>query len=238
MVNGERIRERLAALDMSGAELARRTGITQPSISNLITGTSRKTTHILEIARELDTTPEYLTGETDDPRRPVLDINTNDADNAPPSKESLGRMASNLVDVLSSREMVTIREIDLSFGMGMTFLDVPVTEEMHSFPRAWIRRYSRAAADQLFFAKGLGDSMEPTLFDSDLLLIDTSQKTLNMSDKIWAIAYANCGMIKRLRPVPSGGVEIWSDNKSLSTITAYDGEMEIIGRVVAVQRKL
>lgn len=234
----KRIEERLNEKGWSQAELARRVGVKSTSIWKIVAGHTHGSKHLIAIARELDTTPEYLTGETDDPRRPVLDINTNDADNAPPSKESLGRMASNLVDVLSSREMVTIREIDLSFGMGMTFLDVPVTEEMHSFPRAWIRRYTRASADQLFFAKGLGDSMEPTLFDSDLLLIDTSQQSLNMSDKIWAIAYAGCGMVKRLRPVPSGGVEIWSDNKTLSTITAFDGEMEIIGRVVAVQRKL
>jgi len=41
-----------------------------------------------------------------------------------------------------------------------------------------------------------------------------------------------------LRPVPGGGVEVWSDKKEVSPFTAYDGELEIIGRVVAVQRKL
>lgn len=131
-----------------------------------------------------------------------------------------------------------VREIDLTFGMGATYLEVPITEEVHRFPKAWLRRYTRASPDQLFFAQGLGDSMEPTLYDSDLLLIDSSQRQLTMADKIWAIAYADCGMVKRLRPIPGGGVEIWSDNKSISTITAHDGEMQIIGRVVAVQRKL
>lgn len=135
-------------------------------------------------------------------------------------------------------DLVPVREIDLTFGMGATYLEVPVTEETHRFPRAWIRRYTRAAPDKLFFAQGLGDSMEPTLYDSDLLLIDSSQRQLNMAEKIWAIAYADCGMIKRLRPVPGGGVEVWSDKKEVSPFTAYDGELEIIGRVVAVQRKL
>lgn len=138
----------------------------------------------------------------------------------------------------ASEDLVMVREIDLTFGMGSTYLDVPVTEEMHSFPRAWLRRYTRAAPDKLFFAQGMGDSMEPTLYDSDLLLIDASQRQLNMAEKIWAISYADCGMIKRLRPVPGGGIEIWSDNKAISAFTAHDGEMEIIGRVVAVQRKL
>ena len=135
-------------------------------------------------------------------------------------------------------ELVPVREIDLSYGMGATYLDVPVTEEVHHFPRAWLRRYTRSAPDKLFFAQGIGDSMEPTLHDSDLLLIDTAQRQLTSADRIWVLTYADCGMIKRLRPVPGGGVEVWSDKKEVSPFTAYDGEIEIIGRVVAVQRKL
>lgn len=135
-------------------------------------------------------------------------------------------------------DTVAVREIDLSYGMGATYLDVPITEEVHHFPRAWLRRYTRSAPDKLFFAQGIGDSMEPTLHDSDLLLIDTAQRQLTSADRIWVLTYADCGMIKRLRPVPNGGVEVWSDKKEVSPFTAYDGEIEIIGRVVAVQRKL
>lgn len=138
----------------------------------------------------------------------------------------------------SHPDLVPVREIDLSYGMGATYLDVPVTEEVHHFPRAWLRRYTRSAPDKLFFAQGIGDSMEPTLHDSDLLLIDTDQRQLTSADRIWVLTYADCGMIKRLRPVPGGGVEVWSDKKEVSAFTAYDGEIEIIGRVVAVQRKL
>lgn len=143
-----------------------------------------------------------------------------------------------VVDPSLSMEMVPVREIDLSYGMGATYLDVPVTEEVHHFPRAWLRRYTRSAPDKLFFAQGIGDSMEPTLHDSDLLLIDTDQRQLTSADRIWVLTYADCGMIKRLRPVPGGGVEVLSDKKEVPAFTAYDGEIEIIGRVVAVQRKL
>ena len=135
-------------------------------------------------------------------------------------------------------DLVPVREIDLSYGMGATYLDVPITEEVHHFPRAWLRRYTLSSPEKLFFAQGIGDSMEPTLHDSDLLLIDTAQKNLTSADRIWVLTYADCGMIKRLRPVPGGGIEVWSDKKEVSPFTAYDGELEIIGRVVAVQRKL
>lgn len=135
-------------------------------------------------------------------------------------------------------DMVPIREIDLSYGMGATYLDVPITEEVHHFPRAWIRRFTRSSPDQLFFAQGIGDSMQPTLLDSDLLLIDTAQRQLNTADRIWVITYADCGSIRRLRPVPGGGVMIMADNSTIPPVTAYDDEMNIVGRVVAFQRKL
>ena len=52
---------------MSQAELARRVRMTQPAMNQLFTGTTRSTTKIAAIARELNTTPEYLEGLTDDP---------------------------------------------------------------------------------------------------------------------------------------------------------------------------
>lgn len=64
---GERVRDRMTALGLSQAELARRVGVSQPSIYALIhrNKTGSKNLHL--IARELGTTPAYLTGETDDP---------------------------------------------------------------------------------------------------------------------------------------------------------------------------
>lgn len=135
-------------------------------------------------------------------------------------------------------DLVPVREIDLSFGMGATYLDVPITEEVHHFPRAWLRRYTRSSPDKLFFAQGIGDSMQTTLYDSDLLLIDTAQNQLTSSDRIWVITYANCGSIRRLRPMPDSSVALLADNPSIPREVAYDGELNIIGRVVAYQRKL
>lgn len=67
MVVGRRIKERLATIGMSQAELARQVGMSQPAINSLIRGASRSSTHLHKIARVLETTPSYLSGETDDP---------------------------------------------------------------------------------------------------------------------------------------------------------------------------
>lgn len=214
--------ERIAALrnerELSQTELAKQAGVSQGTIGKLEAGISSGSSHLHKIARVLGTTPAYLAGETDDPSEGYIPV---------PSTEV----------VAEELGLVPVREIDLTLGMGSTYLDVPVTETVRHFPREFLQLYTRAAPEHLVFAVGVGDSMEPTLRDSDMLLIDCSQQTLNMSDKIWAITWADCGAVKRLRPVPGGGVAVMSDNPNVSDAVAYDGELHILGRVVAVIRK-
>lgn len=205
------------------ASLARAVGIKQPSINRLLQGDVQNPRFLHDIARELKTSTAYLLGETDNP----------DGDGV-----SDRRLPFRGAEPEPRADTLAIREIDLTLGFGASYLDVPVTEVVHEFPRSWIRHYTRAPADQLMFAQGVGDSMVPTLADSDQLLIDCSQKTLTMADKIWAVAYADCGMVKRLRPLPGGGVALLSDNPNVPDIVAHDGEMHILGRVVAVMRKI
>lgn len=204
---------------MSQAELARRVGLKQPTIFKLLSGDSRGSAYLHVIARELGTTPAYLLCETDDPTEGAI---------PPPSPAVLKEQL----------DLVEVREIDLKFGMGATDLDVPVTTAMRHFSRAWVRQYTRASPEHLYFAQGIGDSMSPTILDSDLLLIDTSEQSLRVSDKIWAVAFGNSGMVKRLRPMPDGSVKILSDNPTVPPDVAHDGEMHVLGRVVGIVRKM
>lgn len=64
---GARIEERRREIGISQAELARRVGVRQSTMNSLIKGDSRTTRSLLKIARELRTTPAYLTGEVDNP---------------------------------------------------------------------------------------------------------------------------------------------------------------------------
>lgn len=257
-----RLRERMDEMDLSQEELASAVDATQGAISQILTGLTRNSRLLPKIAAALAVNLDWLVGVTDDK------IDMFDAEHQNISEDDLARMrtgrhfkqllhpeqlgANKAADVraafkgpppqgdrlLPAEKLVPVREIDLTLGMGGRYLDVPVTETVRHFSRDWIRQYTRASPEHLLFAQGVGDSMKPTLEDSDLLLIDCSQQTLNMADKIWAISYADCGSVKRLRPVPGGGVEIHSDNPAVPTATAYDGELHILGRVVAIVRKM
>jgi transcriptional regulator with XRE-family HTH domain len=66
-VIGKRIEALIEDRRTSQSAVARAIGVSQPSIGRLISGETRETGKLLELARELRTTPEYLVGETDDP---------------------------------------------------------------------------------------------------------------------------------------------------------------------------
>lgn len=220
---GERLLERLAATGVSQAELARRVGITQPAINHLIKRGTGGSAHLHRIAKELGTTPEYLLGEADEFGGSVAaDI----------------RAASRNLPSGRDPDLVELDEIDLRYGLGGTYVDGPITAEKRQFSRAWLRQFTGAPPEQLFWASGDGDSMEPTIRSGEVVLIDRSQLTPRMGDGIWAIAWGDVGMIKRLRPLPDGTVEIHSDNQAVRPGLASDGDLHVIGRVVAVVRRL
>jgi hypothetical protein len=58
----------------------------------------------------------------------------------------------------------------------------------------------------------LGDQQrhldDAAILDSDILLIDTTQKSPKMWDQFWAIEMHGLGMIKSLRPSKDGGVRL------------------------------
>lgn len=135
-------------------------------------------------------------------------------------------------------DTVELEQIDLRFGMGGTYADGPVEVERRPFSRAWLRSITATAPRHLFWAIGDGDSMEPTIRSGEIILIDRSQLTPRMDDGIWAVVHGEIGMIKRLRQLPGGAVELHSDNHLVRPQTAVDGELHVVGRVIAVVRRL
>lgn len=218
-INPVRLKERREALGLSQSALARRVGISQQMVGKLEGGDGNTSAHIYKIARDLETTVEYLTNETDDP-----DLGATKKPNSNELKDQL--------------DAVSIAELDLKFGMGGgAYLDVPIEINHMVFSRKWISNFTNAPAEKLFFAFGMGDSMEPTIHDGDLILIDGSQNKPRMQDQIWALDLHGMGLIKRLRAT-ANGYKILSDNPNVSDDIATDGEMQVIGRVVAIVRKV
>lgn len=221
----ERLAERRKAAGLSQAELARRVGIGQSSANRLEAGETRNPRQIMEIAKALGTTPEYLTGESDDPGASVA------------GDRRLAYTAKTLQPAKS--DTVELAELDVSYGLGASYIhDLPVKSRMRTFSRSWIRQFTNSPIEKLFWATGNGPSMVPAILDSDILLIDTDQQTPRMWDQFWAIDMHGMGMIKALRPGKEGAMRIVSINQDFPEEVAYDGEMNVVGRVVAIVRKV
>jgi phage repressor protein C with HTH and peptisase S24 domain len=139
---------------------------------------------------------------------------------------------------IGERDKIVVRQLDLRFGMGSGGIyDAPVEAQGMSFSRAWIRQLTNAPFETLFWASGFGDSMHPTIADGDIVLVDSSQDKPRMFDQIWAINQYGHGMIKRLRPTENGYI-LSSDNPTVKDIIAIDGTLEVVGRIVAIVRKV
>lgn len=133
---------------------------------------------------------------------------------------------------------VELDQIDLRYGMGGTFTDGPVQVEKRAFSREWLRSVTSTPPRHLFWATGDGDSMEPTIRSGEIVLIDRSQETPRIDDAIWAVVDGEIGMIKRMRHHADGTVELLSDNQLVPPRRTADDELHIIGRVIAVVRRL
>ncbi|ALJ15343.1 XRE family transcriptional regulator [Sphingopyxis macrogoltabida] len=204
-----RIAERLTLLGMSPRDASMR-ACDQPDVIRNISekGSIPSAFRLLKLAQVLETTVGWLLGE----------VSQAPADND---------------------DDVEIQQWDVSYGMGGGgFLDLPTTGETHKFSRSWLRQFTSAPPEKVFLADSTGDSMFPTILNADMVMIDTTQREVRMADRIWAAAFGQVGIIKRLRPSPDGSVKILSDNQAVPPDTAYDGELFVVGRVVAIVRKM
>lgn len=126
-----------------------------------------------------------------------------------------------------------VRKVDITYAMGDGSIieDYPETDYL-PFSLGFLQQFSRGSTDDLFIAIGQGDSMEPTIYRNDLVMVDTAQNRITQQDQIWALSYAGTGMIKRVRRLTEGRMQLLSDNAHVPPLDAMEDEIYIVGRVV------
>lgn len=143
------------------------------------------------------------------------------------------------VDELRGQGIVFVEEVDLALGMGGgNYVELVESKGFVPFKEEWLKGLFRGELTSLRVVRGEGDSMQPTILDGDIVLIDMAQSNINAQDRIWAVFWGDLGMIKRVRRTPGGSFMLLSDNPAISPIEAVDGEMHVLGRVIWIGRRI
>lgn len=129
--------------------------------------------------------------------------------------------------------------LDLSLSMGPgTLIEDFVEAESVKIDLGFIRRITRTPLDRLRLIRGIGDSMEPTLRSSDMILVDINERALSRISGIYWIDYLGAHGIKRLRPAGPGRITIISDNPVEGEREVDAADLRIEGRAIWFARDL
>lgn len=121
-----------------------------------------------------------------------------------------------------------------SAGGGITADDERVISRL-PFSKTLLRELG-VRPENCHFIRAKGDSMEPTIGDGAVVLIDTSRRK-DREDGVYALMAGDDVRIKRLQFATFGGLTLMSDNPAYPDETFGRGEIDqikIVGKVVWV----
>lgn len=137
-------------------------------------------------------------------------------------------------EILSADEYVLVPRYDVtaSAGPGALVASEQVVDHL-AFKREWIKRLGLEAG-KLALITAKGDSMEPTVRDGYLLLVDLRQRQAHQ-DAIYILRFDSELIAKRLQRMFDGSVKIKSDNPAYDEqLVPVDqvAKLNIVGKVV------
>ena len=132
-------------------------------------------------------------------------------------------------------DFVPMAEAHLSAGGGAFVLSESFSE-FYAFRKDWLRSVVSAVINAVLM-KVRGGSMEPTLHDGDVVMIDTG-RILVYDDYLYAIGRDDLIFVKRLVRTSDGKVRVISDNPDIQPELVHLRDMRIIGQVIWFAREL
>ena len=130
-------------------------------------------------------------------------------------------------------------DVQASAGHGAINHDEPVLEHL-AFRREWIKTKLGADPKALALITAKGDSMEPTIEEDDLLLLNTSVNEV-LDDGIYCIKNDSTLQVKRIQRMMGKELVVKSDNPAYKEFTVGEGQLDllqVVGRVVWYGRQI
>lgn len=212
--------------NMTQQELAKATGIAQSTIASWESGARETGRKITAVADYLRINPVWLAEGKGEPQLDLADI----------SRPAMpGAMAVTVLES-DSPDVVHIPKVKLRLRAGVTgFQTEPDTGHGSTTTgvfRSWVNRKGYNA-EQLISFEVHGESMEPTFYEGDIVVINLADKQL-IDNGVYAINYEGEAVIKRLSR-DAGQWWLMSDNpdqRKYYRRRCAGVECIVIGRVV------
>ena len=140
---------------------------------------------------------------------------------------------------LDELDYVPDYDVLVSAGMGIDGQGTTSPRAYQAFRRDWLHQRGLHARN-LSIVTARGDSMEPTINNGDMLLVDMSNKVPRDSS-IYIIRNNDTLWVKRIQTQPDGKLLLISDNKTYPPIQLNLDEfddVEIVGKVVNISKDI
>lgn len=133
--------------------------------------------------------------------------------------------------------LVDCYQVFASAGFGATVSDELKTEPM-AFRTDWLKKEG-LAPERLAVIRAKGDSMEPTISNNDIILVNLCNGDA-LRDGLYVLRIGDSLLVKRLQFDPFGGFKIISDNPGYETQVVTKEQrpdVHIVGRVAWAGKK-
>lgn len=150
----------------------------------------------------------------------------------PQVRQGKGLRLSGLVPDSGPEELISVPKVSARLCAGGGSFEVDATPvSACPFPRWWLARMG--SPSEMVFMDVVGDSMEPTVYDGDTVLVDQGNTRLTPSN-IFAVGVDDSIYLKRVETV-RGGVVLHSDNPQYAPLELCGDELSgfrVIGKMV------
>jgi phage repressor protein C with HTH and peptisase S24 domain len=137
---------------------------------------------------------------------------------------------------LSGRHVeIPLFAVELSAGPGRMPWSA-AAEETLRLPHALVRDIFRAQGE-LLAVRVSGDSMEPTIRDGSVVVIERATHRIDRDGQVYALRQDDALLIKRAHMLPGIGLRLRGDNPASPEVTLAPADAErlqVLGRVVGV----
>lgn len=134
---------------------------------------------------------------------------------------------------------VPILDVAASAGHG-ALAEMEQKSAQFGFDQGWLKKLTSSKASSLSIIRVLGDSMEPTLFDGDEVMVDLGDGHARLRDGIYVLRMDDTLNVKRIAIEPKGRqISVVSDNPAYPTWSGMSRQsINIVGRVLWFGRKM